>query len=86
MKSCAACNAEIEEGFNFCKICGTDQNAYQNDLIKSNTTYLTILCILTIVGSLFGIARGMQFIIAGISIVILTFIANTYFNKNNMNI
>jgi hypothetical protein len=58
MKSCAACNAEIEEGFNFCKICGTDQNAYQNDLIKSNTTYLTILCILTIVGSLFGIARG----------------------------
>jgi hypothetical protein len=58
MKSCIACNAEIEDEFNFCKICGTNQNEQQNDLIKSNTTFLTILCILTIVGSLFGMARG----------------------------
>ncbi len=58
MKSCIACNAEIEEGFNFCKICGTNQNEEQNDLIKSNTTFLTVLCVLTIIGSLFGIARG----------------------------
>lgn len=58
MKSCIACNAEIEDEFNFCKICGTNQNELQNDLIKGNTTFLTLLCILTIVGSLFGIARG----------------------------
>jgi len=58
MKSCVACNAEIEAGFNFCKICGTKQNSPQNDLIKSNTMFLVILCILTIIGSLFGIARG----------------------------
>ena len=58
MKSCIACNAEIEEGFNFCKVCGSKQNSIQNDLLKSNTTLLTILCILTIIGSLFGIARG----------------------------
>ena len=58
MKSCIACNGEIEVGFNFCKICGTNQNVEQNDLIKTNTTFFTILCVLTIVGSLFGIARG----------------------------
>lgn len=58
MKSCVACNAEIEEGFNFCKVCGSKQNSIQNDLLKSNTTLLTILCALTIIGSLFGIARG----------------------------
>ena len=46
----------------------------------------TILILFYLRPILFGIARGMQFIIAGISIVILTFIANTYFNKNNMNI
>jgi hypothetical protein len=58
MKSCIACNAEIEEEFNFCKICGSNQNVQPNDLIKGNTTFLTILCILTIGGSLFGMARG----------------------------
>lgn len=58
MKLCIACNAEIEEKFNFCKICGVNQTVQQNDLIKSNTAFLTTLCFLTIVGSLFGIARG----------------------------
>lgn len=58
MKSCIACNAEIEDEFNFCKICGTNQIVPQNDLIKSSATFLIGLCILTIVGSLFGIARG----------------------------
>ena len=58
MKSCISCNAKIEEEFNFCKTCGSNQNLQSNDLIKSNTTYLIILCILTIVGSLFGIVRG----------------------------
>ena len=58
MKSCIACDAKIEVEFNFCKICGTNQTVQQNDLVKSNTTFLTILCILTIGGSLFGIARG----------------------------
>jgi glucose dehydrogenase len=58
MKSCIACNAEIEEEYNFCKICGSNQNVQPNNLIKSDTTFLTILCVLTIIGSLFGIARG----------------------------
>lgn len=58
MKSCIACNAEIEEGFNFCKICGSNQKAHQNDLIKNKGMFLTVLCVLTIIGSIFGIARG----------------------------
>ena len=52
MKSCIACNAEIEEEYNFCKICGSNQNVQPNNLIKSDTTFLTILCVLTIIGSL----------------------------------
>ena len=58
MKSCIACNAEIEEGFNFCKICGSNQNAPQNNVIKKDSALITVLCILTIIGSLFGILRG----------------------------
>jgi hypothetical protein len=58
MKSCIACNAEIEDGFNFCKICGSNQKAQKNDSIKSKGLLLTILCVLTIIGSLFGIVRG----------------------------
>ena len=58
MKSCIACNAEIETGFNFCKTCGSNQNPPQNNVIKKDSTLLTVLCILTIIGSLFGILRG----------------------------
>lgn len=58
MKLCIACSAEIEEEINFCKNCGVHQTVQQKDLIISPTTTLKILCILTIIGSIFGIARG----------------------------
>ena len=58
MKSCIACNAKMEDEFSFRKTCGTNQIERHDALINSNTTFLSILCVLTIVGSIFEIAIG----------------------------
>lgn len=56
---CNNCNVEVEAGSNFCQVCGTDQRVVIPE-VKSNGTssFLFILCAFTIVGSLFGVARG----------------------------
>ena len=44
----------------------------------------TILILKYIIPKLIELKRGMQFIVAGISIVILTYIVNEYFNKKKI--
>lgn len=57
--NCITCNKELVNKDNFCQSCGQDQRI-QTPQVNSNSTatFLYILCTLTILGSLFGIARG----------------------------
>ena len=59
MKHCITCNKELTNEDNFCQNCGADQRVVLSQ-VKNNgsTIFLYILCTLTILGSLFGIARG----------------------------
>ena len=59
MKRCINCNIEIADENNFCQNCGAEQIIRVNNQGRSGTAYFLVsLCILTIIGSLFGIARG----------------------------
>jgi len=44
----------------------------------------TILILSYLIPKLFELTRGMQFIVAGISIIILIYIVNEYFNKKKI--
>lgn len=49
------------EEINFCPNCGQDQHSKNITAQKSSTTFLTVLCILTIVGSVFTILRSVLY-------------------------
>ncbi len=59
MQNCIRCAAPLEEATNFCPRCGTDQRYGYRE--KESSTLLTVLCILTIIGSVFQIVRGMLY-------------------------
>ena len=59
MKHCITCNKELTSEDNFCQNCGADQRITPPQVNNNGSTiFLYILCTLTILGSLFGIARG----------------------------
>lgn len=65
MKNCINCNQEITEETNFCDFCGVDQTTKRN---ASNSTFITVLCVLTIVGSVFTMWRGLLYeAVAGVA-------------------
>ena len=59
MKLCIRCNSSLDDENNFCQNCGADQKISVTNTTRNEPAYfLVALCILTILGSLFGIARG----------------------------
>ena len=59
MKLCIRCNSSLDDENNFCQNCGADQKISLTNTTRNETAYfLVALCILTMLGSLFGIARG----------------------------
>lgn len=58
MTNCKRCNQQMDGETNFCPTCGEDQRT--NNIIqqKSNATFLIVLCVLTIIGSVFTIGRA----------------------------
>ncbi|HXA01320.1 MAG TPA: zinc ribbon domain-containing protein [Cytophagaceae bacterium] len=65
MKHCTNCGAQLSEDDNFCPDCGSDQNKKQ---ATGTSGVVLTLCILTILGSGLGIARGFFYqSIAGIA-------------------
>ena len=58
MTNCKTCNRQMEEETNFCPSCGQDQRAYNSNQHKSNASFLIVLCVLTIIGSVFTIGRA----------------------------
>jgi len=48
----------MDEGTNYCPTCGEDQSAYDVNRQKSNASFLIVLCVLTIIGSVFTIGRA----------------------------
>jgi hypothetical protein len=54
MKNCLRCNEQIEQNLNFCPKCGEDQRGTN----KNNSTFLIILCIFTIIDSVFTMGRA----------------------------
>lgn len=58
MINCKRCNQEMADTTNYCPTCGEDQRDGAVTQQKSNSTFLLVLCILTIVGSLFTIGRA----------------------------
>lgn len=61
MTNCIRCKEPLEEGVNFCPKCGQEQNLANQDKRTSSNSFLTILCILTIVGSVFTMGRGLLY-------------------------
>jgi hypothetical protein len=58
MTNCKRCNQQMDEDINFCPACGEDQRANDINQQKSNISFLIVLCILTIIGSVFTIGRA----------------------------
>lgn len=59
MRTCRRCNATLDEATNFCPVCGTDQRFASRE--TESSTLLIVLCILTIIGSVFQLFRGMLY-------------------------
>jgi hypothetical protein len=59
MRICQRCNATIEDATNFCPACGTDQRFGRRE--TQSSTLLIVLSILTIIGSVFQLFRGMLY-------------------------
>ncbi|MCW4470707.1 hypothetical protein OGH69_17175 [Flavobacterium sp. MFBS3-15] len=59
MKVCHRCNATLENETNFCPVCGADQRFGSRE--KESSTLLMVLCILTVIGSVFQMFRGMLY-------------------------
>jgi hypothetical protein len=58
MTNCIRCNQNLEKETNFCPNCGEDQSLNEVTREKSNASFLIVLCTLTIIGSIFTIARA----------------------------
>lgn len=74
MSYCYNCGKELgEQSPNFCSHCGANQLRYEpvqpsKPVLKGNPPVVTVLCILTILGSSFGIIRGMLYeAVAGVT-------------------
>ena len=64
MNKCIKCGVAQNENQEFCHVCG--QNQFEKPpqsaaLPTGSSTFLTILCVFTIIGSLFGMARGFLY-------------------------
>lgn len=58
MINCKRCNQQMDEKINFCPACGEDQRANSVTQHKSDTSFSIVLCVLTIIGSVFTIGRA----------------------------
>ena len=62
MTNCKRCNQQMDEEINFCPTCGEDKRGHfvsqQQHQQKSKPTFLIVLCVLTIIGSVFTIGRA----------------------------
>lgn len=61
MKNCNRCNEPMTAETNFCPKCGEDQRSHPVNPPRSNATFLMILCVLTIIGSVFTIGRAFLY-------------------------
>ena len=64
MKKCIRCNQPIENALNFCPTCGEDQRGENT----SNATFLIVLCIFTIIGSVFTMGRAFFYEMISLSV------------------
>ena len=58
MTNCKTCNQQMDEEINFCLSCGQDQRINNPNQHKSNASFLIVLCVLTMIGSVFTIGRA----------------------------
>lgn len=56
MDICINCNTALNPKDRFCQVCGTSRYGYQS---RQQEIILTVLCILTIIGSVLQIIRGL---------------------------
>lgn len=62
MKSCINCSVVLKDDDIFCGSCGEEQNLFleKSQPIRNKAKdFITVLCILTLVGSFFGMFRGL---------------------------
>jgi hypothetical protein len=59
MKHCTNCNEPLDDGLKFCSSCGADQSPKPANATTGNATLLIVLCVLTILGSMFTFARAL---------------------------
>lgn len=63
--NCTKCNELIDSESQFCQNCGFNRNN-SSVLSKPNTIFLTFLCVLTIIGSVFTVLRAFLYSADGI--------------------
>lgn len=58
MANCKKCNLQMDEETNFCPTCGENQRANNINQQSNNASFLMVLCVFTIIGSVFTIGRA----------------------------
>ncbi|MDA9563116.1 hypothetical protein N9R81_00410 [Flavobacteriales bacterium] len=58
MTNCKKCDQRTEGEINFCTNCGQYQKEDIKNYAENNAYFLNILCVLTIIGSVFTMGRG----------------------------
>ena len=61
MTNCKRCNEPMNAETNFCPKCGEDQRPNVENPQKSNASFFIVLCVLTIIGSVFTIGRAFLY-------------------------
>ena len=62
MKHCTNCGIPLNDDSKFCPSCGTEQTGFTTNNAAKQTTLpavVVVFCILTILGSVFGLIRGL---------------------------
>lgn len=71
MKKCISCSVDLKDDDIFCGTCGEEQGLFVDEtspkkIVSRSKDFIVVLCILTLVGSFFGMFRGLFYqLIAG---------------------
>lgn len=72
MKNCVKCGTPLDDEALYCKACNTNQMSFFDEFEPPvySDTFLKVLCVLTIIGAVFGLISAMASIAGGVGLPI----------------